>query len=152
NVPAEVKHVSSRMHFPPATLPADAKIPDPPVAIDYSAQNDGWSRGHDGFVKAMNDRKYSLILYWGPFGHANNHENIKKVNDLFDTFDWLSIRKNEAYPVFTNATTNDPLPWPNDLKDKKPGQMNAFFRWKDVRENAGGIEMTLSLMKAADTK
>ena len=30
----------------------------------------------------MNDRKYPLFLYWGPFGHANNHEQILKVNDL----------------------------------------------------------------------
>lgn len=152
NVPAEVKHVSSRMYFPPLKAPADLKLPDPPLTIDYSAQNDGWSRGHDGFVKAMNDRKYPLILYWGPFGHANNHANIKKVNDLIDSFDWLSLRKNEAYPVFTNASTNDPLPWPDQLADKKSGQVNAFFRWKQVREMPDAIEMALGLVKPAELK
>ena len=30
NVPAEVKHVSSRMYFPPRTVPADVTLPDPP--------------------------------------------------------------------------------------------------------------------------
>ena len=30
----------------------------------------------------MNERKYALLMYWGPFGHANNHESILKVNDL----------------------------------------------------------------------
>ena len=73
-------------------------------------------------------------MYWGPFGHANNHENIMKVNDLINSFDWLSVKKNESYPVFTDASTNDPLPWPNQLTDKKAGQINAFFRWKNVRD------------------
>lgn len=152
NVPAEVKHVSSRMYFAPKTPPAEIKLPDPPIVIDYSAQNDGWSRGHDGFVKAMNERKYSLIMYWGPFGHANNHANIMKVNDLINSFDWLSVKKNECYPVFTNASSNDPLPWPDKLTDKKAGQINAFFRWKTVRDTADTIETTLFLVKAADLK
>ncbi|MFT7515782.1 MAG: hypothetical protein ACI9QL_005016 [Candidatus Omnitrophota bacterium] len=32
-----------------------------------------------------------LYFYWGPFGHANNHANIMKVNDLINSFDWLDI-------------------------------------------------------------
>jgi hypothetical protein len=152
NVPAEVKHVSSRMGFPPQSIPAGVKIPDPPIVIDYSAQNDGWSRGHDGFVKAMNDRKYALILYWGPFGHANNHEAIKKVNDLIDSFDWLEVRKNEAYPVFTNASTNDAIPWPDNLKDKKSGQINAFFRWNEIRETPDKLQMNLYLTAPKELK
>jgi poly(3-hydroxybutyrate) depolymerase len=152
NVPAEVKHVSSRMYFPPRTVPADITLSDPPIVIDYSAQNDGWSKGHDGFVKAMNERKYPLIMYWGPFGHANNHENIMKVNDLINSFDWLSVKKNECYPVFTNASTNDPLPWPDQLSDKKAGQINAFFRWKEVRDTPEAIETTLFLVKPAELK
>jgi metallo-beta-lactamase class B len=152
NVPAEVKHVSSRMYFPPQTVPEGVALPDPPIVIDYSAQNDDWSRGHDGFVKAMTERKYALFMYWGPFGHANNHENILKVNDLINSFDWLSVKKNEAYPVFTNASTNDALPWPNKLADKKSGQINAFFRWKNVSDTADTLETTLFLVKPADIK
>jgi poly(3-hydroxybutyrate) depolymerase len=152
NVPAEVKHVSSRMYFPPQELPANVALPDPPIVVDYSAQNDNWSRGHDGFIKAMNDRKYALFMYWGPFGHANNHENIMKVNDLINSFDWLSVKKNELYPVFTNASTNDPLPWPNELTSKKAGQINAFFRWKNVRDTPEAIEATLFLVKPAELK
>jgi hypothetical protein len=98
------------MYFPPHALPANVTLPDPPIVIDYSGQNDGWSKGHDGFYAAMSNRKYPLIMYWGPFGHANNHANILKVNDLINSFDWLSVKKNEAYPVFTNTSTNDPLP------------------------------------------
>ena len=152
NVPAEIKHVSSRMYFSPLTVPAGITIPDPPIVVDYSAQNDGWSRGHDTFVKAMNERKYALFMYWGPFGHENNHEKIMKVNDLFDSFDWLSVKKNESYPVFTNASTDDPLPWPSELSDKKSGQINAFFRWKNVSDTAEALETSLFLVKPTELK
>ncbi len=150
NVPAKVEHVSNRMYFPPHTMPKSIKLPDPPIVIDYSAQNDSWSKGHDRFFQAMNDRKYALFMYWGPFGHANNHANILKVNDLINSFDWLSVKKNEAYPVFTNASTNDPLPWPDRLDDKKSGQVNAFFRWKTVRDTPDAIEMSLFLVKPSE--
>ena len=100
----------------------------------------------------MNARKYAIFFYWGPFGHANNHEQIKKVNDLINSFDWLNVKKNEAYPVFTNASTNDPLPWPDQLADKKSGQVNAFFRWKNVRDARDAIEMSLFLIKPSELK
>jgi len=152
NVPAKVEHVSNRMYFPPRTVPADVTLPDPPIAIDYSAQNDSWSRGHDGFVKAMNARKYALFFYWGPFGHANNSAKIMQINDLINSFDWLSVKKNEAYPAFTDASTNDPLPWPERLTDKKPGQANAFFRWKNLRDTPEAVEMSLFLVKPSELK
>jgi poly(3-hydroxybutyrate) depolymerase len=152
NVPARVEHVSNRMYFPPHSLPATVTLPDPPIVIDYSGQNDGWSKGHDEFFTAMNDRRYPLIMYWGPFGHANNHANILKVNDLINSFDWLSVKKNEAYPVFTNASANDPLPWPNNVDSTKPGQVNAFFRWKGVTETADSIEMSLFVTSPSELK
>lgn len=151
NVPARVEHVSSRMYFG-EMVPAGVTLPDPPVVVDYSAQNDSWSKGHEAFVKAMNDRKYALFMYWGPFGHANNHEQILKVNDLVNSFDWLGVMKNESYPVFTNASTNDPLPWPDQLASKKAGQVNAFFRWANVSDAADAVELKLFLVKAADLK
>ncbi len=145
NVPARVEHVSSRMYLSPASVPADVTLPDPPIVIDYSAQNDTWSQGHDGFAQAMNERRYPLFMYWGPFGHANNHARIMEVNDLINSFDWLSIRRDEAYPVFTNASTNDTLPWPDHTDSKASGQINAFFRWNDVRETATVAELSLFL-------
>lgn len=152
NVPAGIEHVSNRMYFAPQAVPENVKLPDPPVAIDYSAQNDGWSAGHERFAKAMNDRKYALYFYWGPFGHANNSANIEKVNDLINSFDWLNVIKSEAYPVFTNASSNDKLPWPDDLKSKTPGQVNAFFRWKNIGDPKGYIEMSLFLTTPATLK
>jgi pimeloyl-ACP methyl ester carboxylesterase len=152
NVPAGIEQASQRMYFPPQAPPQNLKLPDPPVAVDYSAPNDGWSFGHERFVKAMNDRKYALYFYWGPFGHANNSANILKVNDLIDSFDWLSVRKNEAYAVFANATGNSKIPWPDNLKEKAPGQVNAFFRWKIISDAKDKLEMSLYLTSPADLK
>jgi len=150
NVPAKVEHVSNRMYLPPQAVPADVTLVDPPIVIDYSAPNDPWSKGHDSFAAAMNARKYAFLFYWGPFGHANNHEKIMKVNDLINSFDWLSVKKNEPYPVFTNASTNDPLPWPDHLDDKKAGQINAFFRWKNVSDTPSAMEISLFLIKPSE--
>lgn len=150
NVPAGIEHVSERMYFPPASIPDEVQLSDPPVVVNYSAQNDRWSQGHERFVQAMNDRKYALYFYWGPFGHANNDSRILQVNDLVHSFDWLSVRKNEAYAVFTNASCNDPLPWPDDLTSKAVGQINAFFRWKNVSDTEHRLEMELRLVSPAD--
>lgn len=153
NVPARIEHVSSRMGFPPyKPLPAGTVLPDPPVCVDYSAPNDSWSTNHQDFVSAMNARKYPLYFYWGPFGHANNNEKILAVNDLVHSFDWLGVKRNELYPVFTDASTNDPLPWPGNLSEKKPGQVNAFFRWKTLADTRKKVEVSLFLTDPATLK
>ncbi|KAB2641866.1 MAG: hypothetical protein DVB25_00475 [Verrucomicrobia bacterium] len=151
NVPAGIEHVSNRMYFSQG-VSANVALPDPPVVVDYSAQNDGWSAGHDRFAKAMNVRKYSFYLYWGPFGHANNSYDIEKTNDLINSFDWLGVRKNEAYAVFTNASCNDKLPWPDDMGSKAAGQINAFFRWKCLADTKDKLEMSLFLLAPGDLK
>ncbi len=152
NVPAGIEHVSNRMYFPPQSIPKDLALPDPPVVIDYSAPNDSWSFGHERFVKAMNDRKYPLYFYWGPFGHANNHERIMRINDLINSFDWLNVRKNEAYAVFSNASCNNELPWPDNLTNKAPGQVNAFFRWKIIGDTEDMLKTSLYLTSSDDLK
>ncbi len=152
NVPAGIEHVSNRMYFPPHPLPNNIKFADPPVVIDYSAPNDGWSAGHERFINAMNERKYALYSYWGPFGHANNHSKILLINDLINSFDWLNVKKNEAYPVFSNASCNDTLPWPDKLTETAPGQINAFFRWKLISDSKNKLEMSLSLVTSNDLK
>lgn len=152
NVPAGIEHVSNRMCFPPYPMPAGIAFADPPVVIDYSAPNDTWSFGHERFVKAMNDRRYALYFYWGPFGHANNHAVILQHNDLINSFPWLEVKRNEVYAVFTNASCNDPLPWPDHLAEKAPGQVNAFFRWRSISDTADQCETALFLTTPADLK
>ena len=152
NVPAGVEHVAERLFFPPRTIPAGVVIPDPPICVNYSAQNDGWSAGHGEFFRAMEKRRYALMLYWGPFGHANNSERIKTVNDLIDSFDWLSVRKDEVYPVFTRASGNSALPWPDNLRSKAAGQVNGFFRWRSEEDTGDELSVSLSLATRKDLK
>jgi len=146
NVPAGIEHADQRMSFSDQENASIINLPDPPITLDYSGQNDGWSFGHDRFVKAMNDRKYPLYFYWGAFGHANNHSRILEVNDLINSFDWLNVRKNQAYPVFTNASCNDKLPWPDNLADKKSGQLNAFFRWSLISDSEKKLKVSLFIV------
>ncbi len=150
NVPAGIGHVAERLCFPPKSIPEGMTLPDPPICLDYSAQNDDWSFGHDRLANAMNERKYPYLFYWGPFGHENNSARVMKVNDLLNSFDWLSVKKNEAYPVFTNASSNSPLPWPDDLESTEAGQINAFFRWKMLEDTTEVLETSLFLISADD--
>ncbi|MEI7899641.1 MAG: DUF4038 domain-containing protein, partial [bacterium] len=152
SIPAGIEHVSHRMYFLAPAIPDNVTFPDPPIVIDESAQNDGWSNGHERFVKAMNERKYALYLYWGPFGHADNHLLIEKGNDLVNSFDWLNVRRNEAYPVFANAASNNKPPWPDDLMSTVAGQVNAFFRWKCLSDTKNKLEMSLYLVTPAELK
>ncbi|MDO4857857.1 MAG: hypothetical protein Q4A17_07920 [Thermoguttaceae bacterium] len=153
NVPAGVLHAASRMAFrdengdeiPYEKVPFD-QIPEPPVCIDYSAPNDGWSAQHEILFDGMKRCKYPLMAYWGNFGHANNTAQICQVNDLIESFPWTEIRKNAAYPVFTNAACDSKIPWPDREQAKDPGQVNAFFRWENVTDSAQKFEMDLWLI------
>lgn len=162
NVPAGVLHVADRLGFLSETSPTSPAenssptegvprlIPDPPICVDYSAPNDDWSIGHEILFEGMKARKYPLLAYWGNFGHANAHVEINKVNDLIDSFDWLSVRKNEAYPVFTDATSDSPLPWPDRQNASAPGQVNAFFRWTVFDDSPAKFEIGLRLTDAEE--
>ncbi len=41
------------------------------------------------------------LLPFAKWGHANNREQIPKVNEFVNSFDWLAVKRNEAYPAFT---------------------------------------------------
>ena len=144
NVPAGVLHAANRIGLPPFEIPAGVKIPDPPICIDYSAPNDQWSTGHELLYAGMAAKKYALIGYWGNFGHANSHAEINEFNDLIDTIDWTSIRKNEAYPVFTGADCDSPLPWP-DRENAPGGSGERYFRWTVYADTPNRFEIALRL-------
>ena len=62
NVPAGIEHADQRMSFSDFKKSENLNLPDPPITLNYSGQNDGWSFGHDRFVKAMNERKFPLYF------------------------------------------------------------------------------------------
>ena len=143
NVPAGIWHAFDRLQLGKDEEPVG--MADPPVCLDYSAPNDNWSKYHEELFKGLEKRKYSYIAYWGNFGHENNDEKVAKFNDLFKTFDWTSIRKDQAYPVFTSASSDSPLPWPDSLENAPAGQRGAFFRWRNKDDNATKFVIELRL-------
>ena len=154
NVPAIRRgdHPFKSLGLPPYGKPCGARLPDPPPLVDYSAQNDGWSDNHERLIRAMKDRRYAWFFYWGAFGHADNDPEMLPRNDLIHSLDWLSVRLDEPYPVFTDASTDDVPPWLADRGDPKPGQINGFFRWSAARDDALGVRLTLYLDPALKSR
>lgn len=155
-----------------------SKYPDPPVCVEWSGIDDMWSRGRDVIARGMKRRQWSHMFLWGPFGHCSYISKARKKNDLVERFNWLSVKKNEAYPVFTNATCDDKFPWPFKIwKPKKAwswlsgwaddvisakmmiadgapesGQINAFFRWRNIRDESECLEMELYIASADELR
>lgn len=151
NVPAGVRHFADRCCLD-TEAPAGFSIPEPPVLVDYSAQNDTWSAGHEVLYRGMRAKKYAFFGYWGNFGHANNNEIIERENDLVHSFDIFTVKKNEAYPVFTDASTDDGDPWENDITSTAAGQVNSFFRWKVIEDSEKALRVELRLLRQDEWK
>ena len=150
-VAAGVRHAADRCCLE-GTKPEGFSIPDPPVVVDYSAQNDRWSDGHEVLYRGMRERRYALYGFWGMFGHEGNHGRIAEFNDLVDAFDLWSVRSDRAYPVFTEASTDDPIPWPDNLASEAPGQVNGFFRWENGEDTEQSFSISLRLLSQEEWK
>ena len=144
NVPAHVDHACDRLGWEKG-VPPGATLADPPILVDYSAQNDKWSLGHERLLKLLRTRKYAHFMYWADYGHANNDAKMLAKNDVIHSFDWLSVKKSDIYPVFTSATTDSTPPWPDRCDSTEAGQVNTFFRWSDASDAADGARITLFL-------
>jgi poly(3-hydroxybutyrate) depolymerase len=155
-VPAGVNHVRFRAF--------GNTIPDPPVLVNFSAYNDKWSIGQQELVEECRKQRYPLIFAFG----ANGHDSpVAKYHPAAVAFPWRSIRRDEAYPVFTNASTDEgkwvefvrkPKGAPVDPKPKskadegRPGQINAFFRWKAKTDTADQFQMELRMVSREELK
>jgi poly(3-hydroxybutyrate) depolymerase len=123
-----------------------AGLPDPPVIVDFSSPQDGWSTTQPALVNAAQAGRLPLVLGWGPFGHPTFSYIIAKypLCQIALAYPWLDIRKNEAYPVFTRASTDQRCPWLNAPADYDgSGQMNAWFRWKNKEDEPSSFAMQL---------
>jgi len=145
NVPAGVRHAADRCCLD-TEAPEGFELPDPPVVVDYSAQNDQWSTGHEVLYKNMREKRYALHGYWGLFGHENNNSKMAVHNDLIHALPVMSIKLSDPYPVFTNSTTDDKNPWEHGEGADESGQVNGFFRWKNICDTADSLEMELWLL------
>ena len=166
-VPAGTEYVAACLGgFPPApTAGASAaerdawtkcissvELPDPPIVVDFSAQNDNWSKTQPALLQAAQAGRFPLVLGWGPFGHPTFTSPISKfpLCAVALAFPWLEIRKNEAYPVFTHATSDQHPPWLGASTNfDVSGQLNAYFRWKNRVDTPTSFVMQLWLAHPA---
>ncbi len=136
-VPAGVKHMKFR------TL--NRKFPEPPPLFDISSHIDSWALGQEELMTYFKENKYFLSFAWGTFGHT---ANVSPANPAAYEYPYLTIRKNEAYPVFTNATTDNHYPGlTNSTAPDQSGQINGYFRWKNIEDTAKSFVMELRLVK-----
>ena len=127
-------------------------LPDPPILIDFSAQNDNWSKTQPALLQAAQAGRFPLVLGWGPFGHPTFTSPIAKfpLCAVALAFPWMEIRKNEAYPVFTHASSDQHPPWLGASTNfDASGQMNAYFRWKNQTDMPSAFTMQLWLAHPA---
>lgn len=142
NIPAYADHVLARMNKGP--------WPDPPPVVDYSSNGDEYSRGQEGLLALCGKNRYSMMFTWMPRGHMGDPVYY---NEGVANFPWRSIRRNEAYPVFTNASTDQKYPgYKNKKDDDQFGQINGYFRWKNVTDTADRFVMELRLAKKEEFK
>lgn len=179
NVPATAWYAAARLGFVNAAgrdvrcWPA-GRFADPPVCVEWSGTDDMWSRDREVIIRNLARRKWPHLVLWGDFGHCGSVDEARRRNELVERFDWLSVRRDAAYPVFTGASCDDALPWP--FSEWKPrvgrfsgwkgdigsaemkiaegarpcGQINAFFRWRNVRDGGGVCELELRLTDAEE--
>jgi poly(3-hydroxybutyrate) depolymerase len=124
-------------------------LPDPPIVVDFFAQNDPWSRSQPLLLRAASAGRFPLVAAWGPFGHTAFSTAIAKYpqDDVALAFPWSNIRKDAAYPVFTHASSDQRLPLMGGSGGfDESGQINAYFRWKNLqdRETKFAIELWLA--------
>jgi poly(3-hydroxybutyrate) depolymerase len=123
-----------------------ASLPDPPVIVDFSSQQDTWAMTQPALVQAAQAGRLPLVLGWAAFGHATFASLIAKypLCQIALAFPWLEIRKNEAYPVFTRSSSDQRSPWLNAPADfDSAGQSNAYFRWKNQEDTPSTFTIQL---------
>ncbi len=179
NVPATVWFAAARLGFvnergEDVRNWEVSQFAEPPICVEWSGVDDMWSREREVIIRNLIKRKWHHLVLWGDFGHCGSVKTARERNDLIERFDWLAVRRNEAYPAFTQASSDDKLPWPfktwrpkrawfsgwkddivsaeMEIAEGAPpsGQINAFFRWRNIRDDADGFEMELRLASAEE--
>jgi hypothetical protein len=157
-VPAGVEHVTRRMNFPqPPAKDASADerqaylrqvscvgLPDAPPLLIFASQLDKWSKGEESFMQALHDGRHAVIFTWGPWGHQNVYERYHRAAYEYP---WFEIRKNQAYPIFTDASTDDHYPGHKSTEPDQEGQVNALFRWKNIEDTPERFAIELRLVR-----
>lgn len=121
----------------------DAKF-DPPYLSMVFSHLDSWSKGAEQLLNKISTEYLGASYAWDIYEHDHkvHHE---KANQFVVHFPWLSIRRNQAYPVFLNASSDDSYPGHMSEEPDQRGQKNAYFSWSVLEdtENRFVIELRL---------
>jgi hypothetical protein len=126
---------------------AGVGLPDPPPVVNFSSQTDGWALNQENLLQAMHDGRHLMIFCWAPIGHTAKWDT---TNPAVVKYPWLSIRKNQAYPAFTDASSDQKYPGLNSKEPDEAGQINAYFRYANLADEPARFQMELKLVAARE--
>ena len=118
---------------------------DPPYMSMVFSHLDSWSKGAEKLLDMISTEYLGASYTWDVYGHDHNahHEN---ANQSVVNFPWLSIRRNQAYPVFLNASTDESYPGHMSKNPDQKGQKNAYFRWTVLEDSEDRFVIELRLV------
>ncbi|MFT4548031.1 MAG: hypothetical protein ACI9MB_001982 [Verrucomicrobiales bacterium] len=123
-------------------------VPDPPLLINFSAPNDNWSKDQEKLLAYCQQKKLPIVFAWGQHGHQSS---VAKYHPAARQFPWRSIRKNQAYPVFSNTSTDGRYAgFKNASGGDEAGQVGALFRWEAFADEAEVFQINLRMVTATE--
>jgi len=146
-VPAWTKHATYRLSNSKSVARNAGRPGDVPPVFAFFSPKDPYSEGMEQWFALAHREKLSVLGAWGPWGHLNHYE---MTDPAAYEFPWLSIRKNQAYPAFTDASSDSK--YPGHLSDgpDQSGQMNAYFRWTVIEDQAHAFSIEMRLVQARE--
>jgi hypothetical protein len=110
-------------------------VPLPPMIHTYGSDDNMLSMtNYPATLQALETYKHFQISKWQPTGH--NQFGIVGV-------DMYRFRRNEAYPVFSNASSSTPF-------GGTGGQRNEFLTWSSVQDTATQFSVVLQSRNSAE--
>lgn len=118
---------------------------EPPYLSMIFSHLDTWSKGAEQLLDKIPTEYLGISYAWDIYGHDHRVHN-KNSNQAVIKFPWLSIRRNQAYPVFTNASSDDRYPGHMSTEPDQKGQVNAYFRWSVLEDTEDRFVIELRLV------
>jgi hypothetical protein len=118
---------------------------EPPYLSMLFSHLDTWSKGTEQLLDKIPTEYLGISYAWDIYGH-DHRAHYKNSNKAVVKFPWLSIRRNQAYPVFTNASSDDRYPGHMSKEPDEKGQVNAYFRWSVLEDTEDRFVIELRLV------
>lgn len=163
-IPAGFEHFYHRMHLSEPLIPGASTarqseamvpgkrggLPDPPPLVFFASHMDNFGEHAGNFLRTLREERYATVFAWGPWGHVPNWWTFPGANPAVFEFPWQAIRKNESYPVFTDANTDDHWPGFKSTAPDQLGQINGYFRWTNVLDTPRRYSMEFRLVQEGE--